>query len=35
VDPEQKGDTTNGIFVIAKKNGEDGVHFKQLKYEQG
>lgn len=35
VDPEQKGDTTNGVFVIAKKNGEDGVHFKQLKYEQG
>jgi len=35
VDPEQKGDLTNGVFVIAKKVGEDGVHFKQLKYEQG
>lgn len=33
VDPEQKGDNTNGIFVIAKKEGVDGVHFKQLKFD--
>jgi SOS-response transcriptional repressor LexA len=33
VDPEQKGDTTNGIFVVAKENGNDAVTFKQLKYD--
>lgn len=35
VDPEQKGDKTDGIFVIAKENGEDAVTFKQLKYDNG
>ncbi len=33
VDPEQKGDETNGIFVVAKENGNDAVTFKQLKYD--
>ena len=33
VDPDQKGDTTDGIFVIAKENGNDAVTFKQLKYD--
>ncbi len=33
VDPEQRGDTTDGIFVIAKEEGADAVTFKQLKYD--
>jgi SOS-response transcriptional repressor LexA len=33
VDPEQRGDMTDGIFVIAKKEGSDDVTFKQLKYD--
>jgi len=35
VDPEQRGDTTDGVFIIAKKEGEDAVNFKQLKYDGG
>jgi SOS-response transcriptional repressor LexA len=35
VDPEQRGDNTDGIFVIAKEEGADAVTFKQLKYDGG
>ncbi len=34
-DPEQKGDNTDGIFVIAKIEGHDAVTFKQLKFDSG
>ncbi len=33
VDPDQSGDKTDGIFVVAKEVGEDMVTFKQLKYD--
>jgi SOS-response transcriptional repressor LexA len=33
IDPEQSGDITDGVFVIAKENGADSVTFKQLKYD--
>jgi len=33
IDPDQCGDTADGVFVIAKENGADSVTFKQLKYD--
>lgn len=33
VDPEQKHETTNGIFVLAKEEKSNAVVFRQLRYE--
>lgn len=33
VDFDQRGDISDGIFVIAKENGDNAVTFKQLKYD--
>lgn len=34
-DPSQRGDVTDGSFIIAKTNGHDNCNFKQLRYENG